>query len=121
MPWLIYLSGIPIPLTTGASSDYVTEIIPNIVPNPKIAYTVQIIAEDDVGEIDIVTVTIPTSFITAHAPEGGHGLTLGGYHDPAKVDVFECWFDAQFRGDILIGDTGMTLRDYILSVISEGG
>lgn len=108
-------------LTTGASSDYVSEIIPNIVPNPTMAYTVQIIVEDDIGERDTVTITIPTSFITAHAPEGGHGLTLGGYHDPAKVDVFDCWFDAQFHGDILIGETGMTLREYILSVISEGG
>lgn len=108
-------------LTTGASSDYVSQIIPNIVPNPAMAYTIQIIAEDDIGERDIVTIPVSTSFVTAHAPEGGHGLTLGGYHDPAKVDVFDCWFDAQFHGDILIGDTGMTLRDYILSVISEGG
>lgn len=108
-------------LEASASTDYVSLIIPNVVPNAAIAYTIQIIVEDDVGEKDTVTVTIPTSFITAHAPEGGHGLTLGGYHDPAKVDVFDCWFDAQFHGDILIGETGMTLREYILSVISEGG
>ena len=108
-------------LEPSASSDYVSEIIPNVVPNVGIAYTIQIIVEDDVGEKEIITVAIPTSFVTAHAPEGGHGFTLGGYHDPEKVDVFDCWFDAQFRGEILIGDTGMTLRDYILSVISEGG
>lgn len=108
-------------LETSASTDYVSEIIPDVVPNTTIAYTIQFIAEDDIGEKDILTITIPTSFITAHAPEGGHGLTLGGYHDPAKVDVFDCWFDAQFHGEILIGETGMTLRDYILSVISEGG
>lgn len=108
-------------LETSASTDYVSMIIPNVVPNAAIAYTIQIIAEDDVGEKDILTITIPTSFITAHAPEGGHGLTLGGYHDPAKVDMFDCWFDAHFHGDILIGETGMTLREYILSVISEGG
>lgn len=103
------------------SSDYVSVVIPNIVPNNTIAYTIRLIAEDDIGEKDIVVVTIPTSFITVHVPEGGHGLTLGGYHDPAKVDVFDCWFDAQFHGNIQIGETGMTLREYILSVISEGG
>ena len=108
-------------LETSASTDYVSKIIHNVVPNAAIAYTIQIIAEDDVGEKDILTITIPTSFITAHAPEGGHGLTLGGYHDPAKVDMFDCWFDAHFHGDVLIGETGMTLREYILSVISEGG
>jgi hypothetical protein len=108
-------------LTNGASSDYVSLIIPDVVPNPAIAYTIQFIAEDDIGERDIVTVPVSTSFVTFHAPEGGHGFTLGGYHDPAKVDVFDCWFDAQFHGDILIGDSGMTLRDYILAVISEGG
>lgn len=108
-------------LATDAGADYVSEVIPDIVPNPAIAYTIQIIAEDDIGEGDIVTIPIPTSFITAHAPEGGHGFTLGGYHDPQKVDYFDCWFHAHFHGDILIGENGMTLKDYILSVISEGG
>lgn len=91
----------PIELLAGsASGDYVSKVIPNVVPSNTIAYTIQIIAEDDVGEKDVVTIAIPTAFITAHSPEGGHGFTLGGYHDPTKVDVFDCWFDAEFHGEV---------------------
>lgn len=110
----------PITLLAGnASSDYVSVVIPNIVPNNTIAYTIQLIAEDDVGERNTVTIAVPTAFVTFHSPEGGHGFTLGGYHDPAKVDVFDCRFDAEFHGDVQIGEK--TLRDYILSVVNEGG
>jgi hypothetical protein len=108
-------------LDANESSDSVAAVIPDVVADNKTAYTVQIIAEDDLGEVDLYTVPILTKFVTAHAPVGGHGFTLGGYHDPAKYDVLDCWFDAQFHGDILIGESGMTLRDYILSVINEGG
>lgn len=110
----------PITLLDGnASSDYVSVVLPNIVPNNTIAYTIQLIAEDDVGDRDTVTITVPTAFVTFHSPDGGHGFTLGGYHDPAKYDVFDCWFDAEFHGDIQVGEK--TLRDYILSVVNEGG
>ena len=87
-------------LAESASDDYVSVVLRDIVPSNTIAYTIQLIAEDDVGEKDTVTVTIPTAFITFHAPEGGHGFTLGGYHDPTKIDVFDCRFDAEFQGDV---------------------
>lgn len=108
-------------LGANESSDSVAAVIPDVVADNKTAYTVQIIAEDDLGEVDLYTVPILTKFVTAHAPVGGHGFTLGGYHDPSKVDFFDCWFHAQFHGDVLIGESGMTLKDYILSVINEGG
>lgn len=110
----------PVPLLPRQSaSDYVSKILPDIVSSNTTAYNIQLIAEDDVGETDVVTVTVPTVFVTFHAPPGGHGFTLGGYHDPAKYNVFDCWFDAEFHGNVLIEDK--TLREYILSVISEGG
>lgn len=87
-------------LAGGATADYVSAVLADIVPSNTIAYTIQLIAEDDVGEKDTVTVTVPTAFITFHAPEGGHGFTLGGYHDPSKYDVFDCIFDAEFQGDV---------------------
>ena len=87
-------------LAAGASSDYVSVRLQNIVPSTTTAYSIQLIAEDDMGETDIVTVTIPTAFTTAHAPEGGHGLTVGGYHDPSKYDWFVCAFDAEFQGEV---------------------
>lgn len=87
-------------LSADASTDYVSKVIANIVSSNTTAYTIQLIAEDNVGEKDVVTLAVPTMFVTAHAPEGGHGLTLGGYHDPNKYDVFDCKFDAEFHGAV---------------------
>ena len=100
----------PIELLAGsASSDYVSVVLKDIVPSNTIAYTIQIIAEDDVGERDVVTITVPTAFVTFHAPEGGHGFTLGGYHDPSMVDWFVCIFDAEFKGEVRgLYDSGVT-------------
>ena len=104
-------------LSGTASTDYVSVIIPNVVTSNTTAYTIQLIAEDDCGENDIVTITIPTMFVTVHIPEGGHGLTLGGYHDPSKTDVFDCKFDAEFHGVVsgsvlgLLGSSGNVPSD----------
>jgi hypothetical protein len=99
-------------LGKSASSDYISTIIPNVVSDVSIAYNIQLIAEDTAGENDIVTITVPSGFVTAHAPEGGHGITFGGYHDPSKHDVFDCKFDAEFHGAVsgsvygLLGSSG---------------
>lgn len=99
-------------LAESASSDDISTIIPNVVSSNTTAYNIRLIAEDTAGEKDIVTITIPTSFVTAHAPEGGHGITFGGYHDPSKVDVFDCYFNAEFHGTVsgsvlgLLGSSG---------------
>lgn len=87
-------------LARTATSDYVSKTLSGIVTSNTTAYTIRLIAEDDVGEKDTVTVTIPTAFVTWHSPVGGHGFTLGGYHDSAKYDVFDCFFDAEFEGDV---------------------
>ena len=87
-------------LAKTATSDYVSKVLSNIVSSNTTAYTIRLIAEDDVGEKDTVTITVPTAFVTWHSPVGGHGLTVGGYHDPAKYDVFDCRFDAEFQGDV---------------------
>lgn len=87
-------------LAKTATSDYVTKTLGGIVSSNTTAYNIRIIAEDDVGESDVVTITVPTAFVTFHSPPGGHGFTLGGYHDPSKVDVFDCWFDAEFHGTV---------------------
>lgn len=105
-------------LEGNASGDYVSIILPDVVSDSAIAYNIRLIAEDTAGENDIVTITIPTAFVTLHFPPktekypGGHGLTLGGYHDPDKYNVFDCKFDAEFEGVVrgnvwgLVGSSG---------------
>lgn len=96
-------------LAASDASDYVSKVIADVVPSNTTAYTIQLIAEDDIGETDVVTVTIPTAFVTAHSPDGGHGFTLGGYHDPSKVDWFISYFDAEFKGEVHgLYDSGVT-------------
>jgi hypothetical protein len=87
-------------LSKTATSDYVSEVISGVVTSNTTAYTIRLIAEDDVGETDVVTCVVPTAFVTAHVPVGGHGITFGGYHNASKVDVFECWFDTEFHGSV---------------------
>lgn len=87
-------------LARTATTDYVDVILSGIVSSNTTAYTIRLIAEDDVGETDTVTITVPTAFVTFHVPVGGHGFTLGGYHDTAKYDVFDCIFDAEFEGNV---------------------
>ena len=103
-------------LARTATSDYVSKVISGIATSNTTAYNIQLIAEDDVGESDVVTVTVPTAFATFHVPEGGHGFTLGGYHDSSKVDVFDCRFDAEFQGNV----TGRLLGFGELPQIPEG-
>lgn len=99
-------------LERTATSDYVSTVLSGIVSSNTTAYNVQFIAEDDLGEKDTFTITVPTAFVTFHAPTGGHGFTLGGYHDPNKYDVFDCRFDAEFHGAVsgsvmgLLGSSG---------------
>ena len=87
-------------LASTAESDYVSEVLGDIVSSNTAAYNIRLIAEDDVGETDTVLITVPTAFVTFHAPIGGHGFTLGGYHDSAKYDVFDCKFDAEFSRNV---------------------
>ena len=87
-------------LARDATTDYVDVALPDVVTSNTTAYSIRLIAEDDIGEKDTYTVTIPTLFATFHIPGSGHGFTLGGYHTPGKINVFDCYFDAEFQGNV---------------------
>lgn len=87
-------------LAKTATTDYVDVILKDIEFYNTTAYDIRLIAEDDAKERDTVTITVPTAFVTWHIPEGGHGFTLGGYHDPSKYNVFDCQFNAEFNGNV---------------------
>ena len=82
-------------LAVDDGTDYVDVVLNNIEYSYTKAYHVLLVARDTVGNVHTVAVAVPSAFTTYHAPPGGHGFTIGGYHDPNNVDAFVCLFDAQ--------------------------
>ena len=80
----------------------------------KVSYTVQIRALDDVGEYALTTIAVPTEAVHTHRTKNGMGL--GKYVE--GENLLDVGWDAHFHGAVKIGD--MTLKDYILQIISEG-
>ena len=80
-------------------------------------YMVEVQAIDDMGETATVTISVPTEKVHTHRAKNGIGY--GKYCE--GENLLDVGWDAIFHGEVYIGSTGMTLRDYILSVINEGG
>jgi len=80
-------------------------------------YMVQVQAVDTIGDHAETEITVPTDTVHNHKTKNGWGL--GKYCE--GENLLDCAWDAHFRGEILIGENGMTLKDYILSVINGGG
>ena len=80
-------------------------------------YQVQVQAIDDIGEYAETVIVVPTDIVHNHKTKNGWGF--GKYCE--GENLLDVAWDAHFRGEVLIGDTGMTLKEYILAVISEGG
>ena len=83
----------------------------------KTTYLVQVQAIDDIGDYAETTMSVPTDVVYQHRTKNAMGL--GKYAE--GENLLDVGWDAHFHGDILIGSTGMTLKDYIKSVINEGG
>jgi hypothetical protein len=81
------------------------------------SYLVQVQAIDDIGEYSETLVSVPTDIVHNHKTKNGWGF--GKYCE--GENLLDVGWDAHFHGEVRIGDTGMTLKDYILAVISEGG
>lgn len=80
-------------------------------------YIVEVGVIDTVGNTSETSYTILTEAVFMHERIGGKGLGLGMYClGDNRLDV--AW-DAYFHGEVMIG--GITLKEYILAVISEGG
>lgn len=83
----------------------------------KTAYTVQIRAIDSIGEYDIKTIDIPTEDVALHLGKGGKKVAIGTYCGN-EAYTFRCAWKAIFEGDVIVN--GMTLEDYIKSVMNGG-
>ena len=80
-------------------------------------YLVQVQAVDTIGMESTVTITVPTDRVFMHRTPNSMGL--GKYCE--GENLLDVAWNVHFHGDVLIGETGMTLKEYILAVISEGG
>jgi hypothetical protein len=86
-----------LPRTSG--SDYVRTVLDLNVSLDN-EYTIRFIAKDDRGAEGTHEEKVSTAFATFHSPVGGRGITFGGYHNPEKVNVLDCRFDAEFAGNV---------------------
>lgn len=84
-------------------SDTVIVVLEGIVPAVKTAYTIQIMAEDDIGGHQTVTIPIPAAILPIHGGEGGRNAAIGQYCDYSHTDAFDIAFTTYFN-------TGIHLR-----------
>lgn len=88
-------------------------------------YQVQVQAIDYVESNVITTVTIPTDSVYCHRCGPLNSMGLGKYVE--KPNLLDTAWDINtdgnlsVGGDILIGTERVTLKDYILSIVNEGG
>ena len=81
------------------------------------SYLVQVEAIDDLISYAYTTITIPTEAVHTHRTRNAMGL--GKYVE--GENLLDVGWDAHFHGEVRIGEKGVTLKEYILAVISEGG
>ena len=81
------------------------------------SYMVQVRAVDDIGDYAEATISVPTEAVHSHRTSNGIGF--GKYCE--GENLMDVAWDAHFHGEIRLGAEGITLREYILAVISEGG
>ena len=110
--WVTILDG-----NSLTSDEVETEPLLGGVLSAKSTYVVEVRAIDDIGEAGPTTIVIPTDTVYMHRTK--NGMSLGKYAE--RENLLDVAWDTHLRGEVKIGAEGMTLREYILAVISEGG
>lgn len=110
--WVTILDGMSL-----ASDEVDSDPLLGGVLSVKSTYMVEVRVIDEVGETGSTMIYIPTDKVYMHRTK--NALGLGKYVE--GENLLDVAWDAHFRGEVLIGETGMTLKNYILAVISEGG
>lgn len=85
-------------LSEESSSDKVNIIAAGVTLNRENSYTVELKAEDALGEQGIFSFTISTEEITFHLKNGGKGAAFGKYSE--EEDLLDVAWDAAFRKGI---------------------
>ena len=103
----------------SSTEDSYNALLPGVEFALKNSYTIQIRAADDIGEQDIKTLDVPTQDVALHLGRGGKNVSVGSYCDYSEDYTFHSEWKAIFDDEVII--QGKTLKDYIKSVINEGG
>ena len=99
-----------------SSDEIVTGALLDGVLSTGSTYVVQLQVVDDIGESATTTVALLTEAVYWHRTKNAMGL--GKYVE--GENLLDVAWDTHLRGEVRIGATGMTLKEYILAVISEG-
>ena len=81
------------------------------------SYIVEIGVVDDISDPASTAFAISTDTVYMHRTKNAMGL--GKYVE--GENMLDVAWDTYLRGDVFIGANGVTLKEYILAVISEGG
>lgn len=92
--------GVGVLLWTDTSTDEFDVILPNVVSNTKLSYTVELNIIDDTYLPTAMVFDIPSEDIDFELREGGKGAAFGKH--AVAEEVLECVWDAQFHKDVSI-------------------
>ena len=104
--------GVAVLLWTDTSTDTFDVILPGIVSNTKLCYTVELNIIDDTYQPTAMVFNIPSENIDFHLREGGNGAAFGKY--ATQENLLECEWDARFNGRLYLADKEIN------AVIEEG-
>lgn len=83
-------------LSENASGSEYNGVVSGVVLSAKTGYSVQIGVADTIGEFHNVTVPIPASGVPFHVGRGNRNVSVGGYCDYSRMDVFDVYFTQYF-------------------------
>jgi hypothetical protein len=96
-------SGIDVLLWTDTSTDEFDVILPNIVSDIKISYTVELNIVDDTYLTSAIIFNVPYANVDFNLRDGGRGAAFGKYS--TIEDMLECDWDARFNGKVYLGES----------------
>ena len=91
-------SGVAVLLWTDTSTDTFDVILPNIVSDRTLSYTVELNIIDDTYQPSTMVFFIPSEDVAFNLREGGKGAAFGKY--ATKENMLECEWDARFNGKL---------------------
>lgn len=87
--------GVDVLLGTNTSTDEFDVILPNIVSDITISYTVELNISDDTNVPSTMMFDIPSESVDFELREGGRGAAFGKH--ATEANLFECEWDASFN------------------------